>query len=68
MTSVTPLKSPTTMDPLSQPYDILREAIIADAEYWNGIHTPYDSPKRPYLGKDEIEYDDFPDTSDGEEW
>ena len=56
------------MDPLSQPYDILKEAIIADAEYWNGIHTPYDSPKRPYLGKDEVEYDDYPDTSDGEEW
>ena len=68
MTTVTPLKSPTTMDPLSQPYDILREAIIADAEYWNGIHTPYDSPKRPYHGKDEVEYDDYPDTSYGEEW
>ena len=68
MTTVTPLKSPTTMDPLSQPYDILKEAIIADAEYWNGIHTPYDTPKRPYLGEDETMYDDYADVSDGEEW
>ena len=69
MTTVTPLKSPTTMDPLSQPYNILKEAIIADAEYWNGIQTPYDTPKeRPYLGEDETMYDDYPDVSDGEEW
>tara|TARA_B100000427_G_scaffold106558_1_gene88415 strand:+ start:3908 stop:4114 length:207 start_codon:yes stop_codon:yes gene_type:complete len=68
MTPQTPLESPTTMDPLSQPYDILKEAIIADAEYWNGIQTPYDTPKRPYLGEDETMYDDYPDVSDGEEW
>ena len=69
MTPQTPLESPTTMDPLSQPYNILKEAIIADAEYWNGIQTPYDTPKeRPYLGEDETMYDDYPDVSDGEEW
>jgi len=69
MTTVNPPQSPRTMYEPNLPYEVLKQALIADAEYWNGIQTPYDPPKeRPYLGEDMTEYDDYPDTSDGEEY
>ena len=60
MDTVTPSYPPLTMEQPNLPYKVIKEALIADANYWRTISTPFDDEEEV------IEMDDNPEGE--EEW
>ena len=61
MYSLTPSYPPLTMEQPNIPYKVIKEALIADSNYWRTISTPYDDAE-----EDKVEIDDYPEGE--EQW